>query len=227
MFRVRMIALRTIRDGMDEGSMKKHDNCISDFMRRVEAGVAPGLAMQTDGAGELGYDQRILIALRRIIRAVDIYSRKLNTLYNVTGPQMVCLFAVVRHAPLTLSELAKEVHLGGSTVNGIVDRLEQKGWVERKRDHVDRRKVYLWPTLAGRQVVQETPSLLQDKLAKALMGLAEAEQAQIARSLEQVVNLLDVGHIQASPHLIIEPEFTEKERQDENRITTAGNSRSG
>ncbi|MEA3428267.1 MAG: hypothetical protein U9Q84_03390, partial [Thermodesulfobacteriota bacterium] len=59
---------------------------------------------------------RILRSLRRIIRAVDIHSRKLNIEFKITAPQKICLYWLARQGRMTLSELAKKVSLGVSTV---------------------------------------------------------------------------------------------------------------
>jgi DNA-binding MarR family transcriptional regulator len=85
------------------------------------------------------YDLRILQALRRIIRAVDIHSHKLSTQHKITGPQLACLMAIKEEVPLTSGNLAKKVYLSPSTVVGIVDRLEEKKLVKRNRSSKDRR----------------------------------------------------------------------------------------
>ena len=145
---------------------------------------------------------RILSAIRRIIRAVDIHSRKLNSEFRITTPQMICLYELLRNGGITLSGLAKTVSLNISTVNGIVDRLETKGLLTRQRSDVDRRKVLLRITDAGRQIIREAPSLLQDKLSDELQKLPELEQVTIAMSLERIVALMEVQHIETSPNLV-------------------------
>ena len=145
---------------------------------------------------------RILSAIRRIIRAVDIHSRKLNSEFHITTPQMICLYELLRNNGMTLSGLAKTVSLNISTVNGIVDRLETKGLLSRQRSDVDRRKVLLHITDAGRQITREAPSLLQDKLSDELRKLPELEQVTIAMSLERIVALMEVQHIETSPNLV-------------------------
>jgi DNA-binding MarR family transcriptional regulator len=147
-------------------------------------------------------EYRILCALRRIIRAVDIYSRKLNNNSGLTTPQLLCLHSLEKAETMTLSELTREVNLSGSTVNGIVDRLEAKGYVIRKRSTQDRRRVYLHMTEAGKNAVQKAPSLLQDKLSSALAKLPESEQATITAALEQVVGLMELENVETSPNLI-------------------------
>jgi len=147
------------------------------------------------------YDLRILQALRRIIRAVDIHSRRLSTQYQITGPQLACLLAIKEYCPLTNANLAKRVYLSPSTVVGIIDRLEEKQLVARQRDSKDRRQVYISITAAGRQLVDAAPSLLQDTLSSALVELPEIEQVSITLALEKLVDLMEARHIGAAPLL--------------------------
>lgn len=147
------------------------------------------------------YDLRILQALRRIIRAVDLHSHKLSSQHKITGPQLACLLAVKQDGPLTSGNLAKNVYLSPSTVVGIVDRLEEKQLVMRKRSSEDRRQVHISITPTGKDLVAAAPSLLQDTLATALVDLPEIEQVSITLALEKLVDLMEARHIGASPLL--------------------------
>ncbi len=160
---------------------------------------------------------RVLIALRRMIRAVDIYSRRLNNEFNITAPQLMCLYSLGRRDGMTLSALAEKVNLGISTVNGIVDRLEDKGLLTRTRSATDRRRVRLSITTKGRSVARSAPALLQDRLAASLRRLPELEQAAIALSLERVVDLMEAAHLDTYPQLVSETE-PEEPRAEEGRI---------
>ncbi|MDF7807215.1 MarR family transcriptional regulator [Pontiellaceae bacterium B12219] len=155
------------------------------------------------------YGIRVLKSLRRIIRSVDIHSKKLNHEYNITAPQMICLYSLQKHGVMTQSDLAKDVDLGMSTVNGIIDRLEAKSWIRRERDAKDRRKVFLELTESGVMQANEAPALLQDQLSNALQALPELEQAAIALSLERIVELMGAGHLEASSNLIPTDKITE------------------
>lgn len=160
------------------------------------------------------YGLRVLKSLRRIIRAVDIHSKKLNQEFHITAPQMICLYSLQKNGSMTQSELAKDVDLGMSTVNGIMDRLEAKQWIVRNRDDVDRRKVYLEITDSGKLQAYEAPALLQDKLSEALQALPELEQAAIALSLERIVELMGVEHLDASGNLIATDKISEALPED-------------
>ena len=146
-------------------------------------------------------DIRILQSLRRIIRAVDIHSRKLKSEHDITGPQLFCLHAIIDGGPLTATAIGKMVHLSPSTVIGILDRLEEKGLIHRQRDSKDRRLVNVTATEQGVEAVRNAPSPLQDSLGESLKRLPQLEQSTIALSLERVVELMEVGHIDAAPIL--------------------------
>ncbi len=147
------------------------------------------------------YDLRILQALRRIIRAVDIHSHRLSTQYKITGPQLACLLAIQEEGPLSSGKLAQKIYLSPSTVVGIVDRLEEKQLVARQRDTKDRRQVYISITPAGERLIAAAPSLLQETLAHALVELPELEQVSITMALEKLVDLMEARHIGAAPVL--------------------------
>ncbi|MFA6617585.1 MAG: MarR family transcriptional regulator [Candidatus Neomarinimicrobiota bacterium] len=148
------------------------------------------------------YEFRILTAIRRVIRSVDKYSRKINTEFGLTTPQLLCLDALNKNDHIMTKELAKNVNLSESTVNGIVDRLEAKQYLSRNRSKEDRRKVFLLLTDEGRAVLDKTPSLLQDRFSSALAGLDKNELETITQSLERIVELMEAEKLDASPNLL-------------------------
>lgn len=87
------------------------------------------------------YVYRVIRALRRFIRAVDIYPKKLNSDLGLTVPQLLCMQALADSKLMTLTDLAKTVNLGNSTANGIIDWLEAKKYLTRPRCVADHRKV--------------------------------------------------------------------------------------
>lgn len=147
------------------------------------------------------YEDRILRAIRRIMRSVDLYSHKLAMESGVTVPQLSCLRRVVASGPLTHKALAGEVDLSPSTLVGIVDRLEAKGLVTRERSSVDRRQVMIAATEEGAILASASPSPLQDRLAAALKAVPELERAAITLSLERIVELMQIGQVDAAPIL--------------------------
>lgn len=150
---------------------------------------------------EENYELRILQSLRRIIRAVDMHSYKLSSQYKITGPQLGCLIALKEEKSLTIAQLAKKVYLSPSTLVGIIDRLEEKGLVQRKRDSSDRRRVQIHVTAPGADLITAAPSLLQETLVRALKDLPEPERISITMAVEKLVDLMEARHIGAAPML--------------------------
>jgi DNA-binding MarR family transcriptional regulator len=160
-----------------------------------------GMETAKNGENRVNYEIRVLQSLRKIIRAADLYSKKLADEHDITAPQLVCLLAIMEEETTTAKNLAGRIHLSPSTVVGILDRLEKKDLVRRLRDTVDRRVVNVMLSEHGRKLVENAPSPLQDGLAGSLKRLSEMEQATIALSLERVVELMEAVHIDAAPIL--------------------------
>lgn len=147
------------------------------------------------------YEESILRSLRRITRAIDLYSRRLSRDHRLTGPQLVCLRQVVSTGRTTPSELADAVSLSRATVTGIVDRLEAAGLVERHRDDKDRRRIAVVPTEQARTLVKDAPTPLQDLFAERLEKLDVKDQARIAGALDEVVRMMEAEDLDAAPML--------------------------
>ena len=147
----------------------------------------------------------ILRSLRRMTRAIDLYSRRLASEVGLTVPQLVCLGALQSGGAATPTSLAEQVSLSKGTVTGIVDRLERAGLMRRERTAKDRRVVTLVLTDAGRQVVERAPSPLHDRLSDRLDELPEENRQVISAVLRQVVRMMEAEDLDASPRLATGP----------------------
>lgn len=144
-----------------------------------------------------------LVALRRILRATELNSKLLASQTGLTTSQFIILQMVVRGGKVLPSTLARSARLTQATVTSLVDKLERGGFVTRRRDTEDRRRIWIEPTAAGRQAVADSPDLLHDRFRARFRELKDWEQAMIITSLERVATLLDAGTIDASPVLDI------------------------
>jgi DNA-binding MarR family transcriptional regulator len=139
---------------------------------------------------EFDLERRILVAMRRMIRAIDLYSRRLVALHQITGPQLLCLNQLAESNGLTVGELAGEIHLSPSTVVRILDRLEIKGLVRRERSTGDRRRVIVSVTETGRQFSLLTPYSDRHPLRQALQELAIEDRRKLAELLDALVAIM-------------------------------------
>jgi DNA-binding MarR family transcriptional regulator len=150
-------------------------------------------------------EDEIVVALRRIIRGVDLHSRRLVQQVGMTWPQLAALRAAERLEACSLSELAKELRLGQATLTGIVQRLERAGYLQREPHATDRRSVRIAVTLAGRKLLHDAPSLLQDRFREELARLKDWERYQTLAALQRIAEMMDVETLDASPLLVAGP----------------------
>ncbi len=140
---------------------------------------------------QVNYEKRIIFALRKIMQSFDTHSRRLIKKYDITVPQVACLYELFEKGAITVAVLAKNIHLSASTTVGILDRLEEKKMIKRTRDNIDRRSVFIDITDKGREFVVTAPHLLHNRLHEMMENLAESEQIMIANALDMLVHLLD------------------------------------
>lgn len=140
-------------------------------------------------------EARILQALRRIMRQVELGSKELESSHGVTAPQLLSLLVICEHAPTTQAELSRHILLSASTLVGVLDRLEGKALILRQRDTVDRRRIHLVPTEKGRQVAATAPMPLHERLVRGLSSLEPARRGSLAEHLEELVEMLGAAQV--------------------------------
>jgi DNA-binding MarR family transcriptional regulator len=81
--------------------------------------------------------------------------------------------------------LAQAVHLERSTMVGVVDALEERGLVERRRG-TDRRSNGLWLTTPGRALVTKLKRRIEAHERRVAAHLSPTERADLLRLLEKL-----------------------------------------
>jgi len=150
-------------------------------------------------------EDEIVIALRRIIRGVDLHSRQLVQDVGLTWPQLATLRAAERLGSCSITSLAREIHLGQATVTGIVQRLHKAGHLERRPHEADGRSVNITVTESGRSLLRHAPSLLQDRFLSELGKLKDWERHQTLAALQRIAEMMHVEDLDASPLLVAGP----------------------
>lgn len=143
----------------------------------------------------------VLIALRQIIRAIDLHSKKLERVSGLTGPQLLVMQVIARHDALSAGAVAREVSLSQATVTSILDRLELKGYLQRVRSQQDKRRVEVSLTVEGARVLAAAPTLMQESFICRFSELSEWEQNLILSSLQRVAAMMNASELDAAPLL--------------------------
>lgn len=111
---------------------------------------------------------------------------------GVTVPQMNALEELAREDGLSLKELSARMGLSHSTVSGIVDRLQKKGFVGRTPDSTDRRYSRIFLSEEVKDYVRvEVPSRRLGPIPKALELASAEEREQILAGVGTLRRLLE------------------------------------
>jgi len=145
--------------------------------------------------------EAVMQALRRISRAIELHSHSLASRYGLTVPQLAVLKELGTADGRSIGELTRAVHLSQATVTGILDRLQRRGLIQRRRGEADKRKVHVWLTEAGREALRRSPPLLHENFLEAFGRLQDWEQTQILSALQRVVAMMEAETIEAAPIL--------------------------
>jgi DNA-binding MarR family transcriptional regulator len=148
----------------------------------------------------------ILINIRKIVRSLNLESKKIQKEYGVSIPQLMCLDYLGKKDEMraTQGDIARYLNLNSSTMSGIIDRLEAKGFVARLPNPSDRRTVHISLTSKGLRLLDASPTLLHDQLSRHLQKLPPEKVREINRSLTILVQSLDIEQLPASPLMTIE-----------------------
>ncbi len=146
-------------------------------------------------------DEELLIALRKIIRAIDMHSRKLNKEVGLTGPQLMVLQNVGKHSGVMVREIAETINLSSATVTSVLDRMEARGLINRVRSTVDKRKVGVYLTEVGEQALSTAPLPLQENFTNKFNALQEWEKSQMVATLQRLASMMDAQNVDAAPVL--------------------------
>ena len=147
-------------------------------------------------------EHQIVAALRQIMRAVDLHSRRLVDVCGLTGPQLAVLQETKRLGPTSATTIARAVHLSLPTVTGILGRLEGRALIGRARDREDRRSMTISITATGEETLARAPSLLQNQFRDELARLEEWEQHMMLSNLQRIASIMGAESLDAAPHLV-------------------------
>lgn len=143
----------------------------------------------------------ILDNLRRVFQVINEQSKKIERDTGITGPQLWALKIICQNEPISVKGIAAKMYLNPATVVGILDRIELKGLVSRKREKSDKRFVKVELTVAGKELIRNAPEIAQNRIVEGLGELSPTKLRYISEGLEQLVRLLDAQEIKPRPML--------------------------
>lgn len=111
--------------------------------------------------------------------------------YGITLPQFLALAYMVKERQCAMNQLAEATQQDAATMTGVVDRLERLNLVERRRNPLDRRVVFVIPTERALELVQEVYAAHNVLIAKLFESFEDDELQTLVALLSR---LLDSMH---------------------------------
>jgi DNA-binding MarR family transcriptional regulator len=145
--------------------------------------------------------EEVLVALRQIIRAIDLHSKKLKKECGLTGPQLILMNTIRDMGDVTIRELSNSTNISQATATTIIDRLEAQEYVKRVRSQQDKRKVHAVLTEKGQEVLRNSPPPLQDNFVNKFQALESWEQTLLLSSIQRISLMMNADDLDAAPVL--------------------------
>jgi DNA-binding MarR family transcriptional regulator len=139
--------------------------------------VDPVLAAQLDA---LVAELQPIIARERCSYAQRCRELSLSTAH------LYLLSLLEAHGPMTMSQLAELLDVALPNATGLVDRVRERGLVDRRRDESDRRVVLVRLSDEGKEVLRQLGLVRRRQLALALQGMTSDQRAQLFESIHDL-----------------------------------------
>lgn len=145
--------------------------------------------VEIDSPAVAAFELSVFKALRRLQQAGEVHAKRLARFGGLTPMQLMILQVLAGEARLTASALSGRVSLSAATLSGMLDRLEEKGLLQRQRDDQDRRRQWLLISPQGRALVEQAPSLLPPEFSQRFSALPEWERHGLTAALLRAAEL--------------------------------------
>ncbi len=161
----------------------------------------------------------ILTNLRKIIRSINLESKRIEKQYGISIPQLLCLSFLNGQADFKASqkEIKQFLNLNASTVTGIINRLEQKGMVAKLPKTKDKRVTLITITAKGSELIKQTPEILHQQLISKLQKLSPEAITKLKTSFDTIIDFLNIKELEAAPILAAGSEISQQEQNEEKK----------
>ena len=148
---------------------------------------ATSSATVTDGAPTDTLAFAVLKQFRLIYGSVKQHFREVENSCGVSGSQLWLLHEIAHTPGVGVSALAERLSIHQSTCSQLVDKLETRGLVSKRRRPDDQRRVGLQLTDNAASILAVAPGPVEGVLPQALQGLPDETLQQLHASLADVI----------------------------------------
>jgi DNA-binding MarR family transcriptional regulator len=148
----------------------------------------------------------IIADFRAAMNQVKCASSERLVRKGISMAQLHILYTLQRSGEMPMSRLADVLHVSLSNASGLIDRIEERGFVERTRVPEDRRIVKIRVTDAGRRMLEEVDAISSELLRSVFGRIGRSQVAAVGRAIAALRRGLEeeVG-APSDPHAISIP----------------------
>ncbi|MFO7715992.1 MarR family winged helix-turn-helix transcriptional regulator [Desulfosarcina sp.] len=128
----------------------------------------------------------IRLILGRAAKAVERVDRASIAGTGLNISDFSILEALLHKGPLPINTIGRKVLLTSGSMTAAVNRLVQKGLLERIQDSADGRSYYLHLTKSGRMLIKNAYDKHTQNLEKIVEGLTARERSEVVRLLKKI-----------------------------------------
>jgi DNA-binding MarR family transcriptional regulator len=146
--------------------------------------------------------QNVLADASALRRAVTRFSRRLRSARSTPGLGLskLSILSRLHHAgPLTATDLAGYEQLQPQSLTRLLADLEQRNYISRRRDEIDRRQMLIQITPVGREILAQGARQQDTWLANAMLSsLTQAERRILSVAAELLEQLAETEQVSES-----------------------------
>jgi MarR family 2-MHQ and catechol resistance regulon transcriptional repressor len=126
------------------------------------------------------------LVLWKATRSLEAHARRSVEALGMCRSDFGVLEALLHKGPQPVNALGKRVLLTSGSITTAVDRLERRGWVERRGDADDRRARIVHLTNAGHTVIRKLFAEHERDMERAVAGLPPVERGTLVEMLRKL-----------------------------------------
>lgn len=128
--------------------------------------------------------------LRVLFKAVQAHSKHVEKQCGLSSAKLWMLHELNTTPGIKVSKLAMALAIHPSTCSNMLDKLEEDGFVCKKRSKTDQRAVHITLTEKGNALLKDAPQPTQGELSGALEKLSKEDLVVLETGLEKLVHAL-------------------------------------
>jgi len=120
----------------------------------------------------------------KLIRSAESLNAKINlelSEFDLTESQFGVLDALLHLGPMKHKEIGKKILKSGGNITMVINNLERRELVQRKRGEKDKRQFIIHLTSKGKNKIQEVLPTIVKKIKKHFEVLSKDEQREMQR----------------------------------------------